>query len=742
MPLDRKYVIFASISAFVSWALLTDFIPSLRWVPHAFIIGVLATTIACLYLILTTSKGINYHDDIYATRAPVAPAFTSATAWEAEKAALESRAEYRRPLIFPEAVAFSKAVDGLLDLILRDYVTSWYGAISPRPLFQHEIDRVIRSVLLTVVARITDFDIVEIGVSNLLPMVAAHMKDFYDAERAVRGKDLSHSVTESEELNTAIAGKYRNGKLHNAASMATTDTKAAQQQHLRSLVVKLLPIVLPDNMKSSPAVTVMVREIVTCAVLAPIMGIMEDPDTWNQLIVTFGHPMLQDRKAVRKVRAALEQNAPISPKTVRSNQFPRLRPYDSERQFEKFIRAIRHIQNLSDARRFRSDIISQLRRDASVEGQDAAYLRRLETGKRLLDQKITSLSANGERPRLAVQAPSMNDEATSRKRQASLREVIYDASGLSYYMEYMDRVQMMRLVQFYLVVDSFRGPLEGDNDDIDPSIAQDSDRMDIAQIYEGYLTKSEVKASEASIAIVKSYLRKGVDATPEDYIAARQAVLQAQTQVYNMMRQSHYESFKRSDLYYKWLAIDDNPAQSAMQSKQVGSPLSPESARSDETSPVRTRRPQLASANREPGLRRAVLSSSNLKDSSALSHAPSVPRRSFDGSSPRASLFDDDVDDERMAQSQTSLKSYDSDGEAAQQARDEAKAVDAMKAALDSIVADEDRDSLFGIPVTGRSLVQQLRVYPTTQVGQPSLQDRPSILVDQLSLRDHLNAES
>ena len=730
MPLDRKYVIVAGIVAFVSWALLTDWIPSLRWVPYAFVAGVLVTVAGLLLVILTTSKGVRYREDGVRIAAPVRLGFISDKVWEEEKAALRSRAEYRRPIIFPEAVGFSRAVDGLLDLILRDYVTSWYNAISKRPLFQHEIDRCIRSVLLTVVARMTNFDVVEIGVANILPIVTAHMKDFYDAERAVRGKDLSHNVTESEELNMAIAGKYRTGKVHPVAALANADTTGAQGEHFRALVESLLPVLLPENMKSSPAVTVMIREIVSCAVLGPVVKILLDPDTWNQLIVNFGGPMLQDRKAVRKVRAALDQNAPATPsKAARSAQFPRLRPYDSERQFERFIRAIRHVSTLSDARRFRSEIMSQLRRDAAVEGQDAAYLRRLETGKRLLDQKIAGLSAHdAAKPKLSVQPPNANGEAASRKRQASLREVLYDASGLSYFMEYMDRLKLMRLVQFYIVVDGFRGPLEGDYDDLDPGVATDPERMDIAQMYEGYLNKPELQTSESALDAVKSYLKAGANATPQDHIAARQGVLQTQTQVYNTMRQMHYESFKRSDLYYKWLAIDDNPAFTSVQNKQIGSSASLDSPRSRDTSPAKPRKPQLLPVSKAPELRRAVLSSSNLKESAKSTNVATEPRRSLDDSSPRASLFDDEVDDERMAQSLTSLRSYESDTEAQQQdAQDEAKAVNAMKLALDDIVGDEDRDSLFSDSTSQPSLESHDPARPAPPARTSSLRARPQL---------------
>ena len=206
---DRRHVIAAAVVAYIAWAFITDWIPSLRWIPHALIAGALATVAGLLYVIGTISRGVRGHEPAYADYGAVQPAFsaTSTEEWKEATAALKAREEYRRPTIFPEARAFSRAVDGLLDVILRDYVTSWYGAISIRQVFQHEIDRCIRSVLLTVAARFTDLDVVEIGVSKLLPMITAHLKDFYDAEHAVRGKDLR--TNEDPEAPVTATGKKR-----------------------------------------------------------------------------------------------------------------------------------------------------------------------------------------------------------------------------------------------------------------------------------------------------------------------------------------------------------------------------------------------------------------------------------------------------------------------------------------------------------------------------------------------------
>ncbi|KAK0257927.1 hypothetical protein B0A54_06988 [Friedmanniomyces endolithicus] len=733
MNLERKHVIAAAIVAFVAWTLLADWIPSLRWVPYAVLTGFLAAVLGLLYLILTTSKGTRHSEDAYADDAPLAPAFSRGAAWEEATAALRARAEYRRPTIFPEARAFSKAVDGLLDLILRDYVTSWYGAISSRPLFQHEIDRCLRSVLLTVAAKFTEIDVVEVGVARILPMVTAHLKEFYDAERVVRGKDLAGNVTESEELDYAVASKYRDGKLHDVSALAQADVGRAQQEHLRTVVVKVLPSALPANMQSSKAVTVLTREIVTCAVLRPIFTMLCDPDFWNQQIVSFGGPMLQDRKTVKRVRAALDQHSPAPSKTSRSTHAPRLKAYDSERQFERFIRAIRHLMNLSEARRCRSEIVSQIRRDSAVEGQDAIYLRRLETGKRLLDQKIVTLSATGtSKPKLSVRTMSSAPDATARKQRASLREVIYDSAGLSYYMEYMDRAQLMRLVQFYLVADGFRYPLEGDSDDAPPGVAEDPDRMDIAQMYESYLSQPELQTAEAALVDVQSYLRREREASLQEYLAARRAVLRTQTRVYNLMKQTHFENFRKSDLYYKWLAIDDSPAQAAMQSKQSKSTLTPDSAASSDTSPVKARRPQPPNLRKEPELRRAVLSSSDLRISHKLFPSVSEPRRSLDDMK-RPVLFDDEVENEQMMQSLTSLKEDESDGDSVQRAQEEDTIVREMQTALDDIVGHEqDTASLFSDSTGSQSLDVEPHAEPPKPVRpvlstRSSNQDRPSI---------------
>lgn len=126
----------------------------------------------------------------------------------------------------------------------------------------------------------------------------------------------------------------------------------------------------------------------------------------------------------------------------------------------------------------------------------------------------------------------------------------------------MDRQNRLSLVQFWLVVDGLRNPLEDDIDeDDDQSTAQtkwiESDRDDIAQVYEAYFSKPELCLPEKTKNEVRVFLKAGPRATPSQYHKARAAILRTQTAVLEEMQNRDLVSFRNSDIYYKYLASDD-----------------------------------------------------------------------------------------------------------------------------------------------------------------------------------------
>jgi sorting nexin-25 len=410
---------------------------------------------------------------------------------------------------------------------------------------------------------------------------------------------------------------------------------------------------------------------------------------------------LQERKTVRKLRAALDEHAPPSPKNPNNTQFPKLAPGDNERKFERFIRAIRQTNTLADARRFRSEISSQLRKDGMIDGQDPVYLRRLETARQILDSKVTNLSTGGTvRAKVAAQEKPKHKRTSSKFANASLREVLYDASGLSCFMEFMDQAELMRLVQFWIVVDGIRNPLEVDTEEPPEHVSSfsawtDSDRTDLAQIHEAYLSKPELKILPEARKAVAEFLKAGRSATPLQYHNARRLLMEAQTAAYDQLQDPYFRRFKKSNLYYKWLAMDEaaNSGNSGIKTTTVAQALDDPASVAPAMS--RTQSGQRLTVQPPLGdLRRSVASSSDLKSQGLIRNMDPPPRRSLDSGTPtmpRAALFDDDYDADPLAQSTASL---DSDHGQERTNGNDPRVVDAMQAALTDIM-DEPESSIF-----------------------------------------------
>ncbi len=709
MALTRRDVLLSSVIGFVAWGYVVHWLPILRYLGYAFLAGVIITILLLLAITLATSRSRQDGRSRNAvTRSSIS--FLAPENWQAQTSSYRAERSYSAVQLLPSSFVLSNALDGLVNLALRDFVFSWYSNITRDATFVNEIDRIIRLALGDIRDRLLRKDLVDIAVLRIVPLVTTHLKDFDQAERAIRGKALNRNVTESEELDLAIAAKYREGKLHPAASLAFSDTKLVQQEHLRKILVRILPNVLPEEVVKSRAALVLVKEIVSCAVFFPVVQLLAEPDTWNQLTEAYGRMALQDRKTVRKLRAALDQHASPAPKSKQGPAFPRLAPGDNERSFERFVRSIRQTNNISDVRRFKSHVASQLKRESMVHDQDQTYLRRLQIGKRVLDQKVAKLFTGGNTASLFPRQVGPRMKEVSHPQNPTLIEVMKTSSGLSYFMEYMDRLKLMPLVQFWVVVDGFRNPLEDDFGDeaseADSGSWTDTDRADIVQISEAYMSRPELKVPEEMRVSIRAFLRAGRTATPAQYRRARTAILSTQSAALEEMDGRYFPNFKKTDLFYKYLASDEASVSFTLQvePKQfIESPLWNGQGQTTNAPPM------LRSNSQPPGrskdLRRAALSSSDLRTSPKLRNGASDARKSLDiDRDPSGPLFDDDYDTDPLANSTQSLtrefQEDDQNGDAANQRL----VIESMEAALNDIVTEspsndqltESADRLFG----------------------------------------------
>lgn len=225
-------------------------------------------------------------------------AFSTPAAWQA--VLTRSQWSYKSPQsltpLYPESTPISSAVNDILIMIVRDFVLSWYTGISSSPSFPTAVSSTLHDSLERLLARLLTLDIPSLVVKRILPKVTAHIELYRQSEVALRGAGLERRLTQSEELDLLLASRYAtggSGKLHPAvANLSSTFTKQTEENHLRDLVDKALPSILPEKEARSKAVKIVVREIIACSVLYPIMDMLADPDFWNQRIDEVVRPIL------------------------------------------------------------------------------------------------------------------------------------------------------------------------------------------------------------------------------------------------------------------------------------------------------------------------------------------------------------------------------------------------------------------------------------------------------------------
>ena len=217
-------------------------------------------------------------------------AFSTPAAWQAvlTRSQWSHKAPQSLPPLYPDAPVVSAAINDILILIVRDFVLVWYKEISSSPSFPTAVSSTLHASMEKLLERALTLDLSALLVKRILPKITSHIEQFRQSEVALRGAGLERKLTQSEELDLLLASRYAargGGKLHPAVeNLSSTFTKQSEENHLRELVERALPHILPEKEAQSRAVKIVVREIVACAVLHPITEMLSDPDFWNRMI--------------------------------------------------------------------------------------------------------------------------------------------------------------------------------------------------------------------------------------------------------------------------------------------------------------------------------------------------------------------------------------------------------------------------------------------------------------------------
>lgn len=503
-------------------------------------------------------------------------AFLRKDNWERELEVLNRENPIPESL-FQESFVISDSLDSIIEYVIRDFVLSWYRKFSTDTKFPRQLDIAIRHAVAELADRLKKLDAADFVAEKLLPLVTHHYGTFVRARSSVFEKSIRRQLTESRELDMAVALEYR--RLHDAIVLKTFDHPDYRKRWLATKVSEIVPLLLNPNDGQSSIVKALTTDIVAGAILFPILSICSDPDFLNQTVMKAADSTLQDQRKVEELRKALDAHsgstisagsvASSSVRKKRSLAGLRLSPNADQSSYEKFRRAISKLKSLPEARQTRFYISVQLKR-LGKEGIDNTYRKRLENAKLLVDQKIAEFS--GETTSQTVSSGSTKDLSKDPREAYTLGDILNDASCSLVFMEFMDRRKRTVLLQFWLTVNSLRDPLvdvlDEDRTTVDPlgGLVVDNDRMDakidmsnkedILQIFDSYLRDNRIHADTEQVEIVKRFsdtVTTG-ECTPNEYMNARRALLAIQDSVFHRIEQRDLSKFKNSDLFVKFLA--------------------------------------------------------------------------------------------------------------------------------------------------------------------------------------------
>lgn len=216
-------------------------------------------------------------------------AFSTPAAWQAVliRSQWSHKSPQSLPSLCPDMPVVSSSLNEIMILIVRDFVLSWYKDISSSPSFPTAVSMTLHAALEQLVQRAGTLDVPSLLVKRILPKVTSHIEQFRQSEVALRGAGLERHLTQSEELDMLLASRYvgKGERLHPAVdNLSSTFTKQNEEMHLRSIVDRILPYILPENEARSRILKTVIRELVACTVLYPIMDMVTDPDFWNRTI--------------------------------------------------------------------------------------------------------------------------------------------------------------------------------------------------------------------------------------------------------------------------------------------------------------------------------------------------------------------------------------------------------------------------------------------------------------------------
>ncbi|XP_006873145.1 PREDICTED: sorting nexin-19 [Chrysochloris asiatica] len=174
----------------------------------------------------------------------------------------------------PEAERqLEQEINHTIQMIIRDFVSSWYRLVSQEPAFEEEMEAAMKGLVQELRKRMSQVDSHALA-QRVLTLCGCHLQSYIQAKAATAGKQ---------------SGSIEPAQLWEAYCQVTTPHPAVQSPsteviHTRGIVNVLLRGLVPKPHLETRTGSHVVVELITCNVILPLISKLSDPD-WIHLVL-------------------------------------------------------------------------------------------------------------------------------------------------------------------------------------------------------------------------------------------------------------------------------------------------------------------------------------------------------------------------------------------------------------------------------------------------------------------------
>lgn len=478
---------------------------------------------------------------------------------------------------YPE---ISKEVENIVNLIIRDFVNTWFSHINDNP--SSDFSQTVRIVLLGCVGKLQTLfqrkDESNLIVLKLLPLISKYFDVFCMAREAVMA-DMTFARDEEINKELSVAVEFnKNFRLHKALSLRSNFLNRDISQYVKLRVENFLPFIVEAKELSSAYVRILLREILSSCILEPVIVKFSDPDAWNLKFISISEKILEEHDQVDEIRKILskeveEQRKPIND-TEKDERWPmtlELIPNLSNEQFEDFLRQISCFASFIDLQSAKYSILTKLLPLEKSEGLPKnllEYKKRLFLSLNLVQTRL--LYVNDRNSLKEIRLKDSNTRgAFNAKRELEqfeaflgtigLEDILQENYCLSFFEKFIREITSKDAtiyLEYWKLVESLKNPLENTITESIPVSMCDAEssnfKTQVLKFFEG--DNLDVMHS-LDYELVEKIIRSKVDNINDSMLSSdRKSILLLQDQAQEALNQIFFPHYKESRFFLEMIS--------------------------------------------------------------------------------------------------------------------------------------------------------------------------------------------